>query len=73
MRIRIAKKILNTHGKNYLKKYRELRKPFKKVINGSERLVYPSWHDLPLVKKATRRIIRQHNKYKYKNNNDEDD
>lgn len=37
----------------------------------SERLVYPSWHDLPLIKKATRRIVRQHNKYKYKNNNDE--
>lgn len=73
MRLRIAKKILNTHGKNYLKRYRELRQPFKKVINGSERLVYPSWHDLPLIKKATRRIIRQHNKYKYKNNNDEDD
>lgn len=71
MRLRIAKKILNTHDKNYLKRYRELRKPFKKVINGSERLGYPSWHDLPLVKKATRRIIRQHNKYKYKNNNDE--
>lgn len=65
MRLRIAKKVLNTHGKNYLKKYRELRKPFKKVIDGSERLVYPSWHDLPLVKKANRRLIRKYNKYKY--------
>lgn len=52
MRLRIAKKVLNTHGKNYLKKYRELRKPFKKVIDGSERLCYPSWHDLPLIKAA---------------------
>lgn len=65
MRLRIAKKILNTHGKNYLKRYRELRQPFKKVINGSERLVYPSWHDLPLVKKANLRLIRKYNKYKY--------
>ena len=69
MRLRIAKKILNTHGKNYLKRYRELRQPFKKVINGSERLVYPSWHDLPLVKKANRRLIRKYSKYKYQNNN----
>lgn len=65
MRLRIAKKVLNTHGKNYLRRYRKLRQHFKKVINGSERLVYPSWHDLPLIKKATRRIVRQHNKYKY--------
>lgn len=65
MRLRIAKKILNTHGKNYLKRYRELRQPFKKVINGSERLVYPSWHDLPLIKKASIRLIRKYNKYKY--------
>ena len=72
MRLRIAKKILNTHGKNYLKRYRELRQPFKKVINGSERLVYPSWHDLPLIKKASIRLIRKYNKYKYQNNNDED-
>ncbi|RGY21333.1 hypothetical protein DXA50_00320 [Butyricimonas virosa] len=71
MRLRIAKKILNTHGKNYLKRYRELRQPFKKVINGSERLVYPSWHDLPLIKKASIRLIRKYNKYKYQNNNDE--
>lgn len=71
MRLRIAKKVLNTHGKNYLKRYRELRKPFKKVINGSERLVYPSWHDLPLIKKARIRLIRKYNKYKYQNNNDE--
>lgn len=65
MRLRIAKKVLNTHGKNYLKKYRELRKPFKKVIDGSERLCYPSWHDLPLIRKATRRLIRKDNKYKH--------
>lgn len=69
MRLRIAKKILNTHGKNYLKRYRELRQPFKKVVDGSERLVYPSWHDLPLVKKANRRLIRKYSKYKYQNNN----
>ena len=69
MRLRIAKKILNTHGKNYLKRYRELRKPFKKVINGSERLGYPSWHDLPLIKKARIRLIRKYSKYKYQNNN----
>ena len=62
MRLRIAKKVLNTHGKNYLKKYRELRKPFKKVINGSERLVYPSWHDLPLIKAAWNRVKKQQNK-----------
>lgn len=71
MRLRIAKKVLNTHGKNYLRRYKELRKPFKKVINGSERLVYPSWHDLPLIKKARIRLIRKYNKYKYQNNNDE--
>lgn len=35
MRLRIAKKVLNTHGKNYLRRYRKLRQPFKKVINGS--------------------------------------
>lgn len=64
MRLRIAKKVLNTHGKNYLKRYKELRKPFKKVINGSERLVYPSWHDLLLIKKARIRLIRKYNKYK---------
>lgn len=63
MRLRIAKKILNTHGKNYLKKYRKLRKPFKKVINGSERLVCPSWHDLPLIKAAWIRVKKQQNKY----------
>lgn len=71
MRLRIAKKVLNTHGKNYLKKYRELRKPCKMVVDGSERLVYPSWHDLPLIKKARIRLIRKYNKYKYQNNNDE--
>lgn len=69
MRLRIAKKILNTHGKNYLKRYRKLRQPCKMVVDGSERLVYPSWHDLPLIKKARIRLIRKYNKYKYQNNN----
>ena len=69
MRLRIAKKILNTHGKNYLKRYRKLRQPCKMVVDGSEPLVYPSWHDLPLVKKANRRLIRKYSKYKYQNNN----
>lgn len=48
---------------------KDIEKAFKKVINGSERLVYPSWHDLPLVKKANRRLIRKYSKYKYQNNN----
>lgn len=65
MRLRIAKKVLNTHGKNYLKSYKELRKPFKIVIDGSELLCYPSWHDLPLIRKANRRLIRRDNKYKH--------
>lgn len=69
MRLRIAKKVLNTHGKNYFRRYRELRKPRKMVVDGSERLVYPSWHDLPLIKKARIRLIRKYSKYKYQNNN----
>lgn len=62
MRLRIAKKILNTHGKNYFRRYRKLRQPCKMVVDGSERLVYPSCHDLPLIKKAWNRVKKQQNK-----------
>lgn len=69
MRFRIAKKVLNTHGKNYLKRYRKLRQPYQKLVNGSERTIFPSWHDLPLINKANQRMIMKYNKYKYQNYN----
>ena len=75
MRLRIAKKVLNTgtnakFRKNYIrKKAIKLRPPRYENVNGETRLVYPSWHDIPIIKAAWKRMNKRFKKYK--NNNDE--
>lgn len=75
MRLRTAKKVLNTgtnakFRKNYIrKKAIKLRPPRYETIEGEPRLVFPSWHDIPIIKAAWKRINKRFNKYN--NNNHE--
>lgn len=53
MKIRLAKKIL--FSRLYFKKHQKLRPPY---INEDGYWTWPSWHDLPDVKKAKTRYYK---------------
>lgn len=57
MKIRLAKKILNGGNKLYHRKFMKLRPPYTYIDKqGVEHTVFPSWHDIPLVVRAKRRM-----------------
>jgi hypothetical protein len=69
MRLRIAKKVLNFGAnarfrKNYMrKKYLKVRSPRYRIVDGEQRLVFPSLHDIPIIRAAWRKINKRYNKY----------
>ena len=69
MRFRIAKKVLNLGDcarfrKNYMREeYLKANTPRYRIENGEQRLVFPSLHDIPIIRAAWRRINKHYNKY----------
>lgn len=65
MKYRQAKKIIEGSS-NLVKRFRELRPPF---TNERSCTVYPSWHDIDIVRRA-KRVYLRHVKRNKKNNYD---
>lgn len=65
MKLRQAKKIIEGNS-NLVKRFRELRSPY---TNERGCTVYPSWHDIDIIRRA-RRVCLKHVKRKKKNNYD---
>lgn len=63
MKFRQAKKIIEGNS-NLVKRFRELRPPY---TNERGRTVYPSWHDIDIIRRA-RRVYSRHVKRNKKNN-----
>ena len=56
MKFRQAKKIITGHNDNWRKKFRKLRPPYERKDGVT---VYPSWHDIDIVRRA-RRVYSRH-------------
>lgn len=54
MKFRQAKKIIEGSS-NLVKRFKELRQPY---TNKRGRTVYPSWHDIDIVRRARRIYLR---------------
>ena len=55
MKFRQAKKIIEGNT-NLIKRFKELRKPYKDDLG---RKVFPSWHDIDIVRRA-RKVYKRH-------------
>lgn len=74
MKLKLAKKILSYNPNCKInwkrwEKFKKLRPPRKDTITG--RIVYPSWHDIDIIKRANTRLnkwIRNKNKKKEREN-----
>lgn len=66
MKFRQAKKIIEGSS-NLVKRFKELRPKF---TNERGRTVYPSWHDIDIVRRA-KRVYLRHVKRNKKNNYDD--
>lgn len=55
MKFRQAKKIITGHKPNWRKKFRKLRPPYEREDG---KVVFPSWHDIDIVRRAMRVYLR---------------
>lgn len=55
MKIRLAKKIMFSHNKNWDRKFNKLRPP---IQTDDGNIICPSWHDIDIIRRAYQRLLK---------------